>query len=105
MPTSYLNVASATDLSSDIKAIDLASQASGGSGTNYLITLAAGQTLTETADIAAVNLKGNDTLTIDGQGALLNGAGAFRGLFVYSGNVTIANLTIDNAVAKGGAGG
>ena len=37
--TSYTNVSSAADLSADIKAIDLASQADGGNGTNYSITL------------------------------------------------------------------
>ena len=67
----------------------------GGVGTPYSITLAAGATLTESADIAAINLKGTDTLTINGQGingqggAVLNGAGAFRGFFAYSGNLTI----------------
>jgi hypothetical protein len=104
MPTTYSNVSSASDLSADIAAIDLASPASSDNGTNYAITLAAGQMLTEAADIAAVNLKSGDTLTIDGQGAVLNGATAYRGLFVYSGAVTIENLTIENAVAQGGAG-
>ena len=97
---SYLNVSSAAELSADIKAIDLASQADGGNGTHYLITLQAGATLTESADISAINLAGNDTLTINGQGAVLNGAGAYRGLFAYSGTTTIENLTIENAVAR-----
>ena len=96
---------SAAELSADIKKIDLASQATGGDGTDYVITLAPGATLTEAADLFAVNLAGNDTLTIDGQGATFDGAGAHRGLFVYAGNVTIENLTIANAVARGGAGG
>src|SRR5208283_5229340 len=102
--TSYTNVNSASQLSADIKAIDLASQADGGNGTNYSITLATGATLTESADISAINLAGKDTLTINGQGAILNGADAYRGLFAYSGETTIENLTIENAVAKGGAG-
>ena len=105
MTTTYLNVSSASQLSADITAIDLASQADGGNGTNYVITLAAGATLTERADISAIKLTGKDTLTINGQGAVLNGADAYRGLFVYSGSTTIENLTIENAVAKGGAGG
>ena len=57
MPTSHSNVSSASDLSADIATVDLASQASGGNGTNYVITLAAGATLTEAADIDAINLK------------------------------------------------
>ena len=105
MATSYSNVSTAADLSADIKAIDLASQASTDSGVAYTIALAAGATLTEAADIYAVNLKGKDTLTLDGDGAILNGANAHRGLFVYQGTMTVNKLTIENAVAKGGAGG
>ncbi len=49
------------------------------------------------------------SLTIDGNGATLdggavNGVGGHRGLFVYSGNVTIENLTLSNMNAIGGAG-
>ena len=105
MTTTYLNVSSASQLSADIKAIDLASQADGGDGTQYVITLKAGATLTESADISAINLTGADTLTLEGKGAILDGAGAYRGLFAYSGKTTIYNLTIENAVATGGAGG
>jgi hypothetical protein len=113
--TVFLNVATAAELAADIKYIDQASQYSGGTydfaqdsggvGTNFKITLAAGATLTEATEILAVNLEDNDTLTIDGQGATLDGAGAHRGLFVYAGNVTIQNLTIADTVARGGAGG
>jgi hypothetical protein len=104
----YSNVSSANQLSADIAAIDLASQAAtGGGGTPYSITLATGTAWSglESADIAAINLKGADTLTINGVGVAVNGAGAYRGLFAYSGNLLIENLTIENAVAKGGAGG
>jgi autotransporter passenger strand-loop-strand repeat protein len=52
----------------------------------------------------AINLKGGDLL-IDGEKDALDGGGAYRGLFVYSGNVTIENLTIQNMRALGGAGG
>ena len=105
MTMQYLNVSSASQLSADIKAVDLASQADGGNGTHYSITLLSGATLTEFGDISAINLTGNDTLTLNGQGAILNGDGAYRGLFAYSGKSTIENLTIENAVAQGGAGG
>ena len=103
----YVNapVSSASQLSADIEAIDNESNADGGNGTHYSITLAKGATLTESADLSAINLTGKDTLTIDGQGATLDGADAYRGLFVYSGSTTIEKLTIENAVAKGGAGG
>ena len=46
-----------------------------------------------------------DTLTIQGDGATLAGASAYRGLFAHSGVTTIENLTIENAVAEGGGGG
>ena len=101
---SFLNVSSASALSDAIKDIDLFSQAYGGNGDNYLITLQAGATLIESADISAINLTGSDTLTIDGQGAILDGAGPYRGLFAFSGAATIENLTIENALAEGGAG-
>lgn len=44
-------------------------------------------------------------LTILGNGYTLNGSSTFRGLFVYSGNVSISDLTITGATATGGAGG
>ena len=106
--TSYSGVSTANgtnSLSDDIKAIDQASQAGAGTGTNYTITLAPGATLTETADLKAIDLKGSDTLTIDGGGSTLSGNNAYRGFFVYAGNVTIENLTIANAKALGGNGG
>ena len=46
---SLSNVSSAAELSADIKKIDLASQATGGDGTDYAISLAPGATLTEAA--------------------------------------------------------
>ena len=61
--------------------------------------------MTEFADISAINLAGNDTLTLNGQGAILERRRRLRGLFAYSGKTTIENLTIENAVAEGGAGG
>jgi hypothetical protein len=58
--------------------------------------------------LLAINLKSGVTLDIKGAtngGSILDGAGLERGLFVYSGVVTIENLTIRNTVAVGGAGG
>jgi hypothetical protein len=46
----------------------------------------------------------NLALTINGEGHTLSGNDTFRGLFVYSGNVTIENLQISHAVARGGDG-
>ena len=49
---SLSNVSSAAQLSADIKKIDLASQATGGDGTDYVITLAPGATLIQAAAAA-----------------------------------------------------
>ena len=60
------------------------------------------------ADLTAINLHSGVTLQINGNGHSLigtNGTNTFRGLFAYSGVVNINNLTIQNAVATGGAGG
>ena len=102
--TDYSNISTSAQLSAAITAIDLELQASGGDGTNYSIALGSGLTLTETAQLNAVNLAGNDTLTIEGDGAVLDGDNKYNGLFVYSGKVTVEDLTIENAKAVGGAG-
>ncbi|WP_232630428.1 autotransporter-associated beta strand repeat-containing protein [Methylobacterium sp. Leaf118] len=102
--TDYAGVSDAATLSTIITGINQSSAASGGGGVHYSITLAAGATLTETADLAAIKLSGADTLTIHGAGATLNGADAFRGLTVTSGGVTIENLTLADMLAKGADG-
>ena len=45
------------------------------------------------------------TLTVDGGNSVIDGDGKYRGFFVYSGAVTIEDLTIQNAAAIGGVGG
>ncbi len=64
-----------------------------------------GNALAAPADLFGINLHSSASLTIDGQGHTLNGAGAYRGFFAYAGSVTIQNLAIDNALARGGNGG
>jgi len=67
-----------------------------------------GSTVAVLPDLTAIDLHSGVTLTIIGNGDSLigtNGANTFRGLFAYSGNVTVNNLTIQNAAAAGGAGG
>src|SRR5271166_3413915 len=63
-----------------------------------------GANITLASALEAINLKSGVTLDIAGGNFALNGGGSQRGLFVYSGTVTIENLTIENAVAEGGAG-
>ncbi|WP_048863318.1 pectate lyase-like adhesive domain-containing protein, partial [Acidisphaera rubrifaciens] len=44
------------------------------------------------------------TVTINGEGHTLDGGGANGGLAVYAGKVTVASLTIEDTIAKGGQG-
>ncbi|WP_218668938.1 ESPR domain-containing protein, partial [Variovorax sp. KK3] len=44
-------------------------------------------------------------LIINGNGYALDGAGAFRGLFIGAGTTTVNGLTMQNLLAKGGSGG
>ena len=60
----------------------------------------------------AINLESGSSLTIAGTTGFggvevqtLDGGHSQRGLFVYAGNVTVENLTIQNMSAVGGAGG
>ena len=91
MTTTYLNVSSASQLSADINSIDLASQADGGNGTTYVITLEAGATLTETPTFPR-SISPAKTPHHQRPGRNSNGVNAYRGLFVYSGDTTIENL-------------
>ena len=94
----------ANALGAEIAAIDAASQAATGPGVNYSITLTGGMTLVEIEALPEIDLRSGDTLTIDGAGDTLSGDDAFRGLFVYAGNVTIENLTLSDMLAQGDAG-
>jgi hypothetical protein len=99
---SHFYVASEADLNAVLSEIDV-----GGTyvapHVAYTITFTAGFTLG--SDLYAINLAAGDSLTIDGAGNTMNGGGAYRGFFVYGGTVGIENLTIQDAVASGGAGG
>jgi hypothetical protein len=105
------NVDTIAKLNAVIEAIDALSQAATGVGDHYVINLKANATFYVTAELEAINLRGADTLDIEGDGATLDGAGPSgdsynqRGLFVYAGHVSIENLTIENMKAIGGAGG
>jgi hypothetical protein len=61
--------------------------------------------IVETATLDAINLHDGVSLSIDGAGHRLDGAGSFRGLFAYAGTISVENLAISNTVARGGAGG
>ena len=94
-------------LNAAIREVDLASQALGTTAAGFTIDLANSVTLTNalTNDLAGVYLGSGSTLTIDGGGNTLDGAGTYRGLFAYDGILNVASLTIADAHAVGGAGG
>jgi hypothetical protein len=91
-----------TSLNGAIRSIDVGGS-NAATNTNYTITLTASITLSA-ADLLAINLPSGSSLTIVGGNFSINGNGNQRGLFVYSGNVTVQDLTITNAQALGGAG-
>jgi hypothetical protein len=100
--TSFV-VADQTGLADALTAIDLSGAASA-PDTAYTLDLAPG-TFALTAELPAINLAAGDSLLIAGNGATIDGEGFLRGLFVYSGTVAIADLTIADTVAMGGIGG
>jgi hypothetical protein len=96
VPRTAFTVGTEADLDAALTTID------GATAGTYTITFTAN--FTETANPALLDLHTGVSLNIDGEGDTLDGGGAYRGLFVYSGNVTVQNLTIANALAIGGAG-
>ena len=56
-----------------------------------------GQTLSAPADLYAFNLQSGVSVTLNGAGFALDGASKYRGLFAYAGDLTVENLTIQNA--------
>ena len=99
--SSYL-VATEADLNAALAQIDLTGNSSA-PNIGYTINFTASFTLT--TDLYAINLAGGSTVTINGTGFTLDGGGAYRGFFDYAGGLTLENLTIQNTIATGGAGG
>ena len=91
-------VMSEADLNAAIAAADSAAANSGA------LEIDLGGNIALSSALNAINLKSGVTLDIEGGNFALDGGGAQRGLFVYSGVVTIENLTLKNMVATGGAG-
>src|SRR3954452_19714096 len=91
--------------------IGQANNAAANSGA-YEIDLGLNVVIALTTGIYAINLKAGVTLDIKGHGATIDGKNEAtqqsynqRGFFVYSGVVTLENMTIANTVAHGGDGG
>jgi hypothetical protein len=108
MPTTSFTISSdsISTLNADIASIDVLG-GNAASNTTYTITLNSDITLNSatSSDLLAINLSTNSSLVIVGNNHTINGSNVQRGLFVYSGNVTVDNLTLANMVAAGGNGG
>ena len=102
MATQNYTISTSADLAAAIAAIDQTG-AQAAANTAYTFTFANSVTLDRQLD--AINLDAGSSLTIVGNGYVLDGAGKYNGLFVYGGAVTVENLTISDAVATGGVGG
>ncbi len=100
MPTQIFDVSSESSWNAALSSIDVGGTLAAPNA-SYTIDLTAG--FTETADPLAVNLDPGSSLTVAGAGNTIEGAG-YRGLFVYAGTLTLANLTLDGMAAVGGAG-
>src|ERR1700722_2454182 len=61
----------------------------------------AGQTITLTSSLPAIT----KSYTINGAGITIDGAGSYQAFQVASGTVGISNVTVQNALSKGGDGG
>jgi hypothetical protein len=111
LQTNYV-VTDEASLNQAIQALD-SNGSSSMANTAYTISFDLAQaddhTLNLTSPLDAINLANGSSLTIngldDGAPITINGGGTERGLFVYSGAVSISDLTIANARALGGAGG
>jgi Hint domain/Passenger-associated-transport-repeat len=97
-----LVVNSTAELNAALAAVDVGG-ADATADASYTIRF--GSSFTLTGQLDAINLLSGETLTIDGAGNTLNGGNAYNGFFVESGDVTIDNLSIEDAVAQGGSGG
>jgi hypothetical protein len=102
-PPLVSTVSDPASLATLIREIDLASQFGGAGTGNYTIALSNNITLTQA--LPAINLGAGSSLTILGNGDTIDGGGTVNGLFAYAGTVDLADLTVADAAAVGGAGG
>src|SRR5580658_189725 len=113
--TTTITVSSEAQLNAAIGTVDAASSGSfeidfgnpdlslgNDSGQSFIVD---GTTVADPPDLLAINLNSGVSLTVNGEGDALDGQNKYRGLLVYAGDVSIENLTIENALAAGGEGG
>jgi Flp pilus assembly protein TadD len=83
-------------------AITTANMAAAGWGT---FTISLGANIALGSALTAINLRPGVSLDIEGNGYALDGGDTQRGLFVYSGALTVESMTLQNLIARGGTGG
>ncbi|WP_283806453.1 VCBS domain-containing protein, partial [Bradyrhizobium neotropicale] len=104
-PSNVFTVHNAAELNTTLLAISVGG-ASSAANTNYSIEFAGNISIASLgANLTAINLASGSHLVINGAGFSLDGGNAYRGLFVFGGNVSINNLNIAHTLAQGGAGG
>src|SRR4029077_16892023 len=91
-------VTDATSLNNAIATID-----AGAAGQTFTVNIQNNVSLPAATTLNAINTA--STVVINGGNTTLNGGGVQRGLFVFSGSVTINNFAIQNPLAQGGSGG
>ncbi len=96
-------VSTQADLTSALTDIDLASSL-GVIGQDYQIAFSS-TAITLSADLPYISLGSGSSLTILGNGATIDGAGQYRGLLAYAGDITIDHLNLTDDAAIGGEGG
>jgi hypothetical protein len=101
LQTSF-SVSNAAQWNAAVQAIDLTGTDSH-ANTAYTITITASFTIGATA-LDAINLASGNTLAVQGGSNTIDGGGTQRGLFVYSGVVTVQDLALADMLAVGGAG-
>jgi hypothetical protein len=94
MSATTVTVTTFADLQSAISQVNAAT-----SGSFVIAFASPSLTITETATPLEIQLDAGVTLTIDGANGALDGAQQFGGLQILSGNVTVDNLTIENALS------
>ena len=101
MVQTTFSAGSASSLALDIEQIN-SGGADAGTNQSYTITLTADIALN--AGLPAINLQSGSSLTIVGQGYSINGGSAYNGLFLHAGSLVLQDITIENMLARGGAG-
>ncbi len=74
-------------------------------GRNTATTIRIGASFILDSDLRVIDLGAQGSLTIEGGGLGIDGDNLWRGLTVYTGNVTIDDLQLENLAAVGGKGG